>query len=225
MVVFPVSNHFNFSKVSGNRKNNQIPWKNDYCQGILSFLLFIDTFWIQKCLETEKRPNPLKKSLFSRDFVISPVSRHFLNSKVSRNWKTTKSLENNVSRQYWICKVSRNRRNDQIPWIQKVSRNRRNEKIPSIHKVSRNRTKSEFVSEIYALMVLVNWLLMLTMAVQQIAMVFPCSALIAPKSLNGHLGPVWRMVDHHYRHIFWEQWEKWKLPKTLWTQVKQGWSL
>ena len=57
---FPVSRHFNFSKVSGNRKNNQILWENHYCQGILSFLLFIDTFWIQKCLETEKRPNSLK---------------------------------------------------------------------------------------------------------------------------------------------------------------------
>ena len=30
---------------------------------------------------------------FSKDFVISPVSRHFLYSKVSRNSKTTKSLE------------------------------------------------------------------------------------------------------------------------------------
>ena len=85
LVVFPVSKHLNFSKVSGNRKNDQIPWKNDYCQGILSFLLFIDTFWNQKCPEREKRPNPLKKSLFSRDFVISPVSGHFLDSKVSRN--------------------------------------------------------------------------------------------------------------------------------------------
>ena len=64
----PVSKNFNFSKVSGNRKNNQIPWKNDYCQGILSFLLFIDTFWIQKCLETEKRPNPLKKNIIFKGF-------------------------------------------------------------------------------------------------------------------------------------------------------------
>ena len=93
LVFFPVSIHFNFSKVSGNRKNDQIPWKNDYCQGILSFLLFIDTFWIQKCLETEKQPNPLKKTLFSRDLVVLPVSRHF-----------------------WIQKVSKNRRNDKIPW-------------------------------------------------------------------------------------------------------------
>ena len=59
---FPVSRHFNFSKVSGNRKNNQILWENHYCQGILSFLLFIDTFWIQKCQVTEKQPNPLKRS-------------------------------------------------------------------------------------------------------------------------------------------------------------------
>ena len=59
---FPVSRHFNFSKVSGNRKNNQIHWENHYCQGILSFLLFIDTFWIQKCQVTEKQPNPLKRS-------------------------------------------------------------------------------------------------------------------------------------------------------------------
>ena len=90
---FPVSRHFNFSKVSGNRKNNQIHWENHYCQGILSFLLFIDTFWIQKCQETEKQPNPLKKSLFSRDF---PVSGHFwLQKKMSKTWETTISLEKN----------------------------------------------------------------------------------------------------------------------------------
>ena len=65
---FPVSGHFNFSKVSGNRKNNQILWENHYCQGILSFFLFIDTFWIQKCLETEKRPKPLKKIISFKGF-------------------------------------------------------------------------------------------------------------------------------------------------------------
>ena len=37
----------------------------------------------KKCLETVKR----------RDLVISPVSRHFLYSKVFRNSKTTKFLE------------------------------------------------------------------------------------------------------------------------------------
>ena len=45
---FPVSRHFNFSKVSGNRKNNQIHWENHYCRGILSFLLFLDTFEYNK---------------------------------------------------------------------------------------------------------------------------------------------------------------------------------
>ena len=35
--------------------------KNDYVQGILSFLLFLYTFCIQKCLETEKQSIPLKK--------------------------------------------------------------------------------------------------------------------------------------------------------------------
>ena len=45
-------------------------------QWIWSFLMFLDTFRIQKCLETEKQPNPLKKSLFSRDYVVSPVLRH-----------------------------------------------------------------------------------------------------------------------------------------------------
>ena len=56
-----------------------------------SFLLSpIDTFSIQKCLETE---NPLKKTLFSRDLVFLPVSRHFFVRKVSRNSQTTKSLE------------------------------------------------------------------------------------------------------------------------------------
>ena len=44
-------------------------------QRIWSFLMFIDTFRIQKCLETVKRQNPLK---YSKNLVNSPVSRHFL---------------------------------------------------------------------------------------------------------------------------------------------------
>ena len=69
-------------EVSRNRRNNKIPWKNDYCQGILSFLLFIDTFWIQKCLETGKTTKSLENYVSrhfpsSRGYVISPVSRHF----------------------------------------------------------------------------------------------------------------------------------------------------
>ena len=86
-VISPVYKHFLDSKVSGNRKNDQILWENHYFQGILSFLLFIDTFCIQKCLETEKRPNPLKKSIFSRDF---PVSRHIWLPKMSRNMRNYK---------------------------------------------------------------------------------------------------------------------------------------
>ena len=45
---FPVSRHFSYSVI----------------QGILSFILFLYTFHIQKCLETGKLQNPLKKSLF-----------------------------------------------------------------------------------------------------------------------------------------------------------------
>ena len=52
--------------------------------------MFIDTFCFQKCLETVKRQNPLK---YSKNLVDSPVSRHFLYSKVSGNSEMTKSLE------------------------------------------------------------------------------------------------------------------------------------
>ena len=111
--------------MSGNRKNDQILWENHYFQEILSFLLFIDTFWIQKCLKTEKRPNPLKKIIFFQGIFLflhpfdhkknvkkhekqqSPLNKWFsqgtlsfllfldilLHSKVSRNRKTTKSLD------------------------------------------------------------------------------------------------------------------------------------
>ena len=41
-----------------------------------------------------KWQNPLKIMIFQRDFVVSPVSRHFPYSKMSRNKKMTKSLEN-----------------------------------------------------------------------------------------------------------------------------------
>ena len=43
--------------------------------------MFIDTFRIQKCLETVKRQNPLK---YSKNLVNSPVSRHCLLGKVGR---------------------------------------------------------------------------------------------------------------------------------------------
>ena len=39
----------------------------------------------------KNKKNPFEKITSSRDFVVSPVYRHF--SKVSRNRKTTKSLE------------------------------------------------------------------------------------------------------------------------------------
>ena len=40
--------------------------------------LFLDTFPFQKCLETGKRTKSReKKSLFSRDLVFFPVSKHF----------------------------------------------------------------------------------------------------------------------------------------------------
>ena len=59
-------------------------------QKIWPFLMFIDTFCFQKCQETVKRQNPLK---YSKNLVDSPVSRHFLYSKVSGNSEMTKSLE------------------------------------------------------------------------------------------------------------------------------------
>ena len=66
--------------------------------------MFMDTFRIQKCLETVKRQNPLK---YSKNLVKSPVSGHFPYSKVSRNSETTKSPEiltlvvPPVSRHFW----------------------------------------------------------------------------------------------------------------------------
>ena len=46
-----------------------------------SNLLFLDTFRIQKCPERVKRQNPLK---YSKNLVNSPVSRHCLLGKVGR---------------------------------------------------------------------------------------------------------------------------------------------
>ena len=43
--------------------------------------MFIDTFGIQKCLETVKQPNPLK---YSKNLVKSPVSGQCLLGKVGR---------------------------------------------------------------------------------------------------------------------------------------------
>ena len=116
---FPVSRHFKFS---GNWKNNQILWENHNFQEILSFLLFRDTFWIQKCLETDKRPNPLKK------IIIFPVSRHFwLQKNAEKHEKQQYPLKKRacsryfvvspVSRHFLLQKMSRNMRHNKVPWI------------------------------------------------------------------------------------------------------------
>ena len=63
---FPVSRHFWLQKKCCKTWETTISLeKNNYIQGILSFFLFLDAFWIQKCVETEKEPNPLKQLLFS----------------------------------------------------------------------------------------------------------------------------------------------------------------
>ena len=59
-------------------------------QRIWLFIMFLDTFHNQKCLETVKRQNPLK---YSKNLVKSPVSGHFPYSKVSRKSKTTNPLK------------------------------------------------------------------------------------------------------------------------------------
>ena len=101
LVKSPVSGHFPYSKVSGNSKTTKSleiwerleDWMVQVMKGFSKELvvsMFIDTFRIQKCLETVKRRNPLK---CSKNLVKSPVSGHFPYSKVSRKSKTTKSLE------------------------------------------------------------------------------------------------------------------------------------
>ena len=48
---------------------------NPRIQGIWSFLMFLDTFRIQKCLETGKRQNPLKSHYFKGLlFLVGSVS-------------------------------------------------------------------------------------------------------------------------------------------------------
>ena len=84
--------------------------KSDYfrIQGIWSFLMFLESFRIQKCLETGKPKNPSKKSLFSREFVVFPCSRHFPYSRdfavspVSRHFSYSRDfIVSPVSRHFW----------------------------------------------------------------------------------------------------------------------------
>ena len=63
----------------------------------LVFFCFETLLNPESVYKREKWPNLWRKS--SRGFVISPVYRHFLDSKVSRNRKTTKSLE-----KWWFSK-------------------------------------------------------------------------------------------------------------------------
>ena len=111
ILPFPVSGHFPFSR--------------DFFVSRFTY-----TLNFQKCLETEKRPNPLRQSLFSRDFVISPLYRHFLDSKVSGNRKNDQILWENYYFQEILSfplsldtfdykKMSKNMRNNNIAWRRK----------------------------------------------------------------------------------------------------------
>ena len=103
---FPVSGHF--------------PYSRDF---VVS--LFQDTLTFQKCLETWKTTKSFEKIIIVKDFVVIPVYRHFLDSKVSRNRKTTKPLEKDHFFQGIFLflhtfdhkKMSRNMRNNKVPWI------------------------------------------------------------------------------------------------------------
>ena len=100
---FRVSGHFPYSMSVGAPRESRFCWCKGFCRFPVSrhfpysrdfvVSLFPNTLNFQKCLETGKRLNPLRKSLFSRDIVISPVYRQFLDSKVSRNRIATKPLE------------------------------------------------------------------------------------------------------------------------------------
>ena len=88
--------------------------------------------------------------LFPDTFCIqlSPVSRYFPYSKVSKNRRNNKIPWKNhyfkgfcrftVSRHFWIWKVSGYRWKDQIPWIRNVSINRKSDQILWIGNVSGN---------------------------------------------------------------------------------------
>ena len=51
---------------------------NPRIQGIWSFLMFLDTFRIQKCLETGKRQNPLKSHYFKGLLFLDTFHFQFL---------------------------------------------------------------------------------------------------------------------------------------------------
>ena len=50
-------------KVSRNRRNNQIPWKNLFSRDFVVWL-FLDTFRTKKCLETGKTTKSLENNVF-----------------------------------------------------------------------------------------------------------------------------------------------------------------
>ena len=99
--------------MSGNRRNNKIPWKNHYFQG---FCFTVSRhFWIWKV------------SGYRRKDQIPWIPNVSINRKsdqilwirnVSRNMETTKFFEYGI-----IIECVKKHGNDQISWIRKVSRN------------------------------------------------------------------------------------------------------
>ena len=65
-------------------------------QRIWLFIMFLDTFHNQKCLETVKRQNPLK---YSKNLVTSPVSGHLPYSKVFLDTYRIQKCPERVKRQ------------------------------------------------------------------------------------------------------------------------------
>ena len=80
---------FPFSKVSGNRRNDQIPWKNHFLsRDLVVSHVYRHLSLFRSVWKPKKRPNPLKRSLFSKDLVVSHVCRHL--SLFKRVWKPKK---------------------------------------------------------------------------------------------------------------------------------------
>ena len=80
-VFSPVSWHFPYSKVSRNRKTTKSLWKSNFSRKFV-FLLFLDTFCIQKCLETIqiiKYNNKCTNMPWRSHFLVNTFKKYLYN--------------------------------------------------------------------------------------------------------------------------------------------------
>ena len=93
----PVSKNFNFSKVSGNRKNNQIPWKKWLLSRDFVISPVYRHFLDSKVSGNRKMTKSFEKIIIFKILRNSASSFHWLSSSIFSYWLSSSSRIGDIS--------------------------------------------------------------------------------------------------------------------------------